>query len=522
MKLFKQIQDIYIYKLLFLVGICYLIIDIMVGFTTFGLWKDELFSVMMVNLPLNDMIAVGINDVHPLLYYFIYKFFVIIGSLFNYNDVIVIGRFVSILPFCLLAIFNYTKVSRVFGWKTAGVFNLLIFSMPLLMDYALELRMYGWALLFITVAFVYIKMILNDSNLKNWMILTICVVLAAYTHYFAAVGGFALYLTFLIYIFFKKKELLKTFILSTIVAVLVYVPWIPFMIHQITQIQGNYWIELTLKSVFIDVLVIFASVYGNYNSNLYFGMYIPLLFAFLLFCVFVIVLIKNRGNFDSFAGIGLVSVLLVPSIGIGISLFNTPIYYWRYIIPMLGVFWLSFSVLLCKIKNKKIVIPALIIILICGIVCAFGFINHQQTNYQETLNNYDGFKNSNISDNDIVVSSGLTFSELKSLYLSNCTHYSTNFIIGTGLHENGYFSNGTHYQITNNSTKNLKNLLNDKAIQEKIKNGSKVYYIEEVDGHDKLVKSGFNITDINVSGYNNGTFDYRIYLIKGMSHNSIS
>ena len=146
--------------------------------------------------------------------------------------------------------------------------------------------------------------------------------------------------------------------------------------------------------------------------------------ALLLFCAFIGVLIKSRGKFDSFAVMGLISVLLVPSIGLGISLISTPIYTYRYIIPMFDVLWLSFSILFSKIENKKVILSIIAIILICGVVGTFGFINHQQTDHQETLEKYEGYQNSIINSNDItVLDDFVPFVELKSFYLSNCTFY---------------------------------------------------------------------------------------------------
>ena len=497
----------YIYKSLFFIGICYFMLDIVVGFTTFGMWYDELFSVFMVSLPLNDMINLGIQDVHPLLYYFIYKFFVMVCNLFNYHDLVIIGRVVSLLPFGLLAIFNYTKVSKVFGWKVTGLFNLLVFSTPALMKYALELRMYGWALLFITIGFVYIKEILNESNFKNWTILTICTILAAYTHYFAALEMFALYLTFLIYIIFKNRSLLKNFIISTIISVLAYAPWVPIIFKQGGFIQGNFWVpDMSLVTLAYDVFYIFGDYCENPDINIVIAYVIPALVAFLLICLFATILVKNykKGEIDSYVKIGLITFLLVPIIGIIISLIDTPIFFMRYGIPMFGMFWLSLSILFSKIESKKFIQIALSIILISGVFWAFVFVSNQQFDYQETIDKYDGFHNSVINEGDIIISDGvITFIESDSYYRSDCDNYQLYNL-----------NSDTQIRDISNQMDNLNKLMTSKTIQDKINNGSNVYFIDESnDNYNNLIKSGYNITKTNITQFDTDIGNYTVYAI---------
>ena len=78
---------------------------------------------------------------------------------------------VSLIPFYLIFILSLTKIRKNFGMLASGIFCLLIISMPQMMLYAVEVRMYSWALFFVTASFIYSYEIIHDSSIKNWIIL---------------------------------------------------------------------------------------------------------------------------------------------------------------------------------------------------------------------------------------------------------------------------------------------------------------------------------------------------------------
>ena len=83
-----------------------------------------------------------------------------------------IGRFVSLLPFYLLFIISILKLRKNFGLLATGLFTLTLISMPQMMNFAVELRMYGWGLFFITCSFILIHdLIKNNFSYFKWIIL---------------------------------------------------------------------------------------------------------------------------------------------------------------------------------------------------------------------------------------------------------------------------------------------------------------------------------------------------------------
>lgn len=139
--------------ILFIIGLIFLIITSYIGLTKLGLWYDEFYSIAYSQLPISEMIGLGSKDVHPILYYLIYKVFV---KIFTFLDVAVVGKIVSLIPIYLIGLLSITKVRKNFGYLTAGIFFLCITTMPQLMIYSVEIRMYSWALFFVTASFIYV------------------------------------------------------------------------------------------------------------------------------------------------------------------------------------------------------------------------------------------------------------------------------------------------------------------------------------------------------------------------------
>lgn len=139
---------------LVILSIIFLIISSVWGLLKVNTWYDELFSITMVSVGFKNMLTVGVNDVHPLLYYIIFYLFAKFFSIFNFTNLEQIGVIVSLIPFYLLIILGLTKIRENFGWLTSGIFCFCIIAMPQLLEYSVEVRMYSWALFFLTAIYI--------------------------------------------------------------------------------------------------------------------------------------------------------------------------------------------------------------------------------------------------------------------------------------------------------------------------------------------------------------------------------
>ena len=112
---FKKNTEDKIGIIFFLIGLIYLLIMTYIGLTNLGVWYDEIYSMGISNLPLNEMFSLGTKDVHPLLYYLIFKVFIKLFGILNIVNLTLIGKVVSLIPFYLITLLSFTKVKKNFG-----------------------------------------------------------------------------------------------------------------------------------------------------------------------------------------------------------------------------------------------------------------------------------------------------------------------------------------------------------------------------------------------------------------------
>ena len=454
--------------ILFLIGLVFLAVTTYIGLTKIGLWYDELYSIAFAQLPVSEMLDLGPKDVHPLLYYFIFKVFT---KIFTFLDLAVVGRIVSLVPIYLIGILTILKVRKNFGWLTAGIFFLCITSMPQLMLYSVEIRMYSWGLFFVTASFIYLYDVCKNPNLKNWIILTVLSICSAYTHYFSAVASFGLYIVLLAYLFKNNKEEIKYWFVSALIIVIAFVPWAFIVLGQIANIESNYWIDpIGLKTLVSYVYFVLSPadifIQGNYLVS-------PTVLGSVMLIIFIYLIYRVR---DEYAIGGIIAFLIVPVIGVLISQLTHPFFHQRFLVPALGCLWLSFSVLLAKIyDDKKIFYVILAVVLIVGVVGCVNFINIQTQDAIDTQTELDSL-HSVVGEGNVVFNDFFpTYFELQGYMLKNNHHLC--FIDDVGSH--------------------IKEALNDNGIKAEIAHGSKVFYIDGgYSDIDDVRAAGLNLREI--------------------------
>ena len=254
------------------IGKVLFIISIILGFYLFitplshGIIHiDEYWTFLVVKLPLLEGVKVTISDVHPPLYYLILKFFDKLFIFLNINiDSLILFKILSILPYFIILLLSATKLKNEYGWFTAGLFALVLIGVSDFFIQFVTIRMYNWTLLFCLLSFIVLKDILERSEVKFWILLSIFVTLAAYTHYFSIITSALIY--FIIFIFivfnkninFNKKEEFKKFLLSISTAVILYLPWIFILINQVQMASGRSVHEVPLLSNLINYFLIFG------------------------------------------------------------------------------------------------------------------------------------------------------------------------------------------------------------------------------------------------------------------------
>ncbi|MDR2830667.1 MAG: glycosyltransferase family 39 protein [Methanobrevibacter sp.] len=376
--------------------------------------QDEQYTFYLVSLSFKDIIYITATDVHPPLYYCLLKLFLMV---FPFD--VILAKLFSVIPLILLICFSFMKIRKDSDWLTTGIFIFSLVTMSKILYYSLQVRMYSWAMFFVFLSFYYFYKIIKKSTKKNWIIFTIFSLLSAYTHYYGAIAICFLFLFLLVHVVFKNRKFFKNWVLSSIVTLLIYCPWIYFF-SMSKYLTSSEWGVPSFENVLDVVGFIFSpitDVFNHRNLDIYgIGLFIVIMVLF-LFLSYQDVKKRMKGNCPNFLDSPINDMIVIYGFGcfIGVLFFGLifsflvkPMFDARYLFVVLVCFWLSFSILLSKsYKYKMIFVPIFIIVLFSGVVNSVYFVDCK--NYEEMTDLQ--FKNAigNLTRNDTVVYLGPSF-----------------------------------------------------------------------------------------------------------------
>ena len=354
---------------------------------------DEYFTLTLIDFNVADIINITANDVHPPLYYLILKFAMNVFGFFGISSHNLFAvRLVSILPYPIIMMISYFKIRKDYGWLTAGLFILSLGVMSEFFFYFLIARMYSWAILFLLIAFIYTKEIFTKGDIRYWAIVTVASVLCAYTHYFAAISAVCLYLIIIYYVITKNRSQIKNLCISIAAAVILYSYWITTLFNQLNAVHHGFWVpRVTVNSLIQDV-----GYYAYCNNLLFAGVAILILIAILYMYKKQLKEKYTLDNFYLLTGIGVyIGTILLALI---VSLTFKPILLARYLMPAAAVLWLTISILISKIEDKKTMAYTFALICLLLIAGTGHMISTNFTVYNEGMAKEDVFNQ--ILDND--------------------------------------------------------------------------------------------------------------------------
>jgi uncharacterized membrane protein len=160
-------------------------------------------------------------------------------------------RSLSVLFISISIVFAYLLVKRLFGRKKAGICALMLSISPMLIRYGQEARMYAMVTaIALSATYVLVLLVENKNKKWLWIIYSVLIALGMLTHYFMAL----VWITHCLwYLSQSDKVSLREvpsniihskFIKSYMLAILLFLPWVPHMIAQFSTIQSNgFWIS---------------------------------------------------------------------------------------------------------------------------------------------------------------------------------------------------------------------------------------------------------------------------------------
>lgn len=338
-----------------------------------SLWVDEIFSLEMVELPWKKMIERAAGDVHPPLYYIMLKIFLEVTRGFGVEDAFA-GKLFSSIPFFLTILLTGKRVAEKRGTAAALLSAVCLAVMPNMLNYAIEIRGYSWAMFFVTAAYLYAGEVLWNSREKDWRFLLAFGALAAYTHYFACVSVAIIYLGMLIW---HKNDIkfFKRWLVNVLASCLLYLPWLTILIRQMGKVMDGYWIgPITLHSLYEYFRFLFEPPADTLHIDIIFGIALAAVYGVLFFCT----LCGKRKNRESgWLLWGSLIPILTGVVGIAVSLLFRPVFVARYMIPALGCFWMAYAGLILADRDERkrfVSAAAAALILAVGLVDTAQFV----------------------------------------------------------------------------------------------------------------------------------------------------
>lgn len=211
-----------------------------------SIWFDEAFGAYLIQYNVLDIARYTATDVHPPLFYWLLKGW---SMLFGTTELGL--RTMSVFFGAVAAIFGFLLVRRQFGRRAAVTALFILVLSPLFIRYSQEARMYTLAAAIVLTATYVLTLALESRKKKLWILYGVLVSLGMWTHYFTALA----WISHWVWRFIvtrqsgvRGKDLSKKFfdrnwIMAHIIAVGLFLPWLPAMALQLGFVQATgFWI----------------------------------------------------------------------------------------------------------------------------------------------------------------------------------------------------------------------------------------------------------------------------------------
>lgn len=217
--------------------------------TRASIWHDEGFSVMLANRSWIDIWLGSARDVHPPLYYELLHLW-----MFLLGKSVFAIRSLSMVAGVAIVILGMAITKKISSKNTALLAGLILALNPFLIRYSQEARMYGVLGVFLLLVILGVIYIIDHP--RRWLgygLYILGVAAGLYTHYFTVLVVLAVWLYVIGLIRLKGKNHLildYRWWLANATALLLFLPWMPNMIAQLTRGQGLGWLsKATLQTL---------------------------------------------------------------------------------------------------------------------------------------------------------------------------------------------------------------------------------------------------------------------------------
>jgi hypothetical protein len=364
-----------------------------------NVWSDEAFTILNVRKSWPELWNAIISDVLPPLYYILLKIAVSICG-----DHYKVYKLMSALPIIIMHVWISALVLSNKNWaasrRTGILLSLFIAATTLTSNFLTmsgEIRMYSWAMLFVTLSGIYAWLFYQSPTTKNIILFSLASLAACLTHYYAMFMAIYIFVLLMIFILKKKKKLFPRFLICCAIVILGYSWWIPIGYKQFSGVKNSFWVTFSFWSVpeyfksiigynFFAEVVLIIFILGYFLSNFYSGK-----------------MSEEEKETSVFACCAFSLPFFSILLGVVLSVWIRPILLPRYIYPSLGLFWCGLFLLLNETQPLRKVFT----LFLTAILCLTGLDSYaQEMSNENESGTWDTiqFVKSHIPETDILLS----------------------------------------------------------------------------------------------------------------------
>lgn len=326
------------------------VLFIILSFLIFGLnsfhnniWYDEAHQMLLNRLSVLDIISESKNDTSGPLYAIILK---LVTGIFGSS--LPVARLTSLAIFSIIFILAFYPIRRLYNLKTSTIFSIIILFVGPSFFASIEIRNYSLALVSTLGATIYSLLYLKENKTSDLLKYFLFSIAALYSHVYAMISILFLIILNSIYSLISKKG--RKIIIVNIILILCFIPWLNVILNsQKGRVEQEFWVTKPTINTLIE------SIKNLLTQNMVINY---ILLAILIMSILISIIRKKE--------LKTILYLLVPSIICLAffyiwSLYKTPLYTAKYIVPVCGIIYLIIAKILA---NNKLTVPTILFIVL--------------------------------------------------------------------------------------------------------------------------------------------------------------
>ena len=364
-----------------------------------NVWLDEAFTGSLIRTDMAGVLERSMNDTLPPLYNIILK---VMTDVFGYR--VPVMKLTSVIPMILSMLLSATVFRKRHGFMASCILTTALFTMPNLLFFGVEIRMYSLGFFFAFASAVYAYECIAGQGRISWVLFTLFSVLSGYSHHFAFVTVGFVYLFLLLYFIFFDRKNIKRWFLSLMACFILYLPCLMITLEQLKRVSGYFSMPEITLAVFIKYIR-YPYTVGFTPASILLLASVAALFIFKLS---ELIRVDKGGNVRTLYAIScILSYYGVLVFGTVISRIMTAnILVDRYLFFAEGLIWIFFAIGVSDLflragdRGRYVVLSVSALMALCGIA---GYIREYRIEYIKGVDELTAFMEENIEDGDVLI-----------------------------------------------------------------------------------------------------------------------